>query len=242
MAEKGTLYMIPCPISDATEVYDVTPAANGRILDTLDYFIVENVRSARRFLSRAKVSRRIEELEFVELNEHTRPAEVAAMIDPIEAGRSAGVISEAGMPGVADPGALAAAECHRRGIRVVPLVGPSSILLALAASGLNGQSFAFAGYLPVKPPERARALKNIERRARTTGESQIFIEAPYRNVKLLEQMLSVCDRATMLTVACDVTSPDEIIVTDSIGGWARRTMPDIAKRPTIFIMGRGLGI
>lgn len=242
MTAKGTLYMIPCPISDATEVHDVTPAANGRIIDTLDYFIVENVRSARRFLSRAKVARRIEELEFVELNEHTRAEEVAAMIEPLEHGRSAGVISEAGMPGVADPGALAAAECHRRGLRVVPLVGPSSLLLALAASGLNGQSFAFAGYLPVKPPERARALRALERRARTTGESQIFIEAPYRNLGLLEQMVSVCDGETMLTVACDVTAPGEFIVTDRIAGWARRPMPDIAKRPTIFIIGRALGI
>lgn len=242
MTAKGTLYMIPCPISDATEVHDVTPAANGRIIDTLDYFIVENVRSARRFLSRAKVARRIEELEFVELNEHTRAEEVAAMIEPLEHGRSAGVISEAGMPGVADPGALAAAECHRRGLRVVPLVGPSSLLLALAASGLNGQSFAFAGYLPVKPPERAKALRTLERRARTTGESQIFIEAPYRNLGLLEQMVSVCDGETMLTVACDVTAPGEFIVTDRIAGWARRPMPDIAKRPTIFIIGRALGI
>ena len=242
MTRKGTLYMIPCPISDRTEVCDVTPAANGRIIDTLDYFIVENVRSARRFLSRAKVARRIEELEFVELNEHTRAEEVAAMIEPLEHGRSAGVISEAGMPGVADPGALAAAECHRRGLRVVPLVGPSSLLLALAASGLNGQSFAFAGYLPVKPPERAKALRALERRARTTGESQIFIEAPYRNLGLLEQMVSVCDGETMLTVACDVTAPGEFIVTDRIAGWARRPMPDIAKRPTIFIIGRALGI
>ena len=242
MTRKGTLYMIPCPISDRTEVCDVTPAANGRIIDTLDYFIVENVRSARRFLSRAKVARRIEELEFVELNEHTRAEEVAAMIEPLEHGRSAGVISEAGMPGVADPGALAAAECHRRGLRVVPLVGPSSLLLALAASGLNGQSFAFAGYLPGKPPERAKALRTLERRARTTGESQIFIEAPYRNLGLLEQMVSVCDGETMLTVACDVTAPGEFIVTDRIAGWARRPMPDIAKRPTIFIIGRALGI
>lgn len=146
------------------------------------------------------------------------------------------------MPGVADPGALAAAECHRRGLRVVPLVGPSSLLLALAASGLNGQSFAFAGYLPVKPPERAKALRTLERRARTTGESQIFIEAPYRNLGLLEQMVSVCDGETMLTVACDVTAPGEFIVTDRIAGWARRPMPDIAKRPTIFIIGRALGI
>ena len=135
MAEKGVLYMIPCPISDSTGVYDVLPEANRRIMDALDYFIVENVRSARRFLSKARVSRRIEELEFVELNEHTvAGAAIQAMIKPIEEGRSAGVISEAGVPGVADPGALVVEVCHRRGIRVVPLVGPSSILLAMMAS------------------------------------------------------------------------------------------------------------
>lgn len=235
---KGVLYMIPCPISDATDVYDVTPASNRAIIDSLDYFIVENVRSARRFLSKAGISRKIDDLEFVELNEHTREGvAVEAMVRPIEQGRSAGVISEAGVPGVADPGAMVAAACHRRGIRVVPLVGPSSILMSIMASGLNGQSFAFNGYLPVKPPERARAIKALERRAQTEHQSQIFIEAPYRNVKLVEQLLSVCSPATRLTIACDITSPEEIILTRTIEQWRKGTMPDIAKRPTIFIMG-----
>lgn len=238
MAEKGVLYMIPCPISDRTEVYDVVPEANRRVIDSLDYFIVENVRSARRFLSKAGIARRIDDLEFVELNEHTVAGEaVEAMVRPIAAGRSAGVISEAGVPGVADPGALVAEACHRRGIRVVPLVGPSSIIMALMASGLNGQSFAFCGYLPVKPPERAKALRGLERRVRAEGQSQIFIEAPYRNVKLLEQMLAVCNPDTRLTVACDITSPDQIITTLTVGAWRRAALPDIAKRPTIFIMG-----
>ena len=192
MAEKGVLYMIPCPISDQTEVYDVVPEANRRVIDSLDYFIVENVRSARRFLSKAQIARKIDELEFVELNEHTVAGQaVEAMIKPLLAGRSAGVISEAGVPGVADPGALVVEACHRKGIRVVPLVGPSSILLAMMASGLNGQSFAFNGYLPVKPPERGKAIKALERRAHVVRQSQIFIEAPYRNVKLMEQMLQV---------------------------------------------------
>ncbi len=235
---KGVLYMIPCPISDATDVYDVTPASNRAIIDSLDYFIVENVRSARRFLSKAGISRKIDDLEFVELNEHTREGvAVEAMVRPIEQGRSAGVISEAGVPGVADPGALVAAACHRRGIRVVPLVGPSSILMSIMASGLNGQSFAFNGYLPVKPPERVRAIKALERRAQTEHQSQIFIEAPYRNVKLVEQLLSVCSPATRLTIACDITSPEEIILTRTIEQWRKVAMPDIAKRPTIFIMG-----
>lgn len=230
--------MIPCPISDSTEVYDVVPEANRRIMDSLDYFIVENVRSARRFLSKARISRRIEELEFVELNEHTvAGAAVEAMVKPIEQGRSAGVISEAGVPGVADPGALVVEVCHKRGIRVVPLVGPSSILLAMMASGLNGQSFAFVGYLPVKPPERAKELKALERRAHVEQQSQIFIEAPYRNVKLAEQILAVCAADTKLTIACDITSPDEIIVTHSVAQWRKCGIPDIAKRPTIFIIG-----
>ena len=238
MAEKGILYMIPCPISDSTEVFDVLPEANRRIMDSFDYFIVENVRSARRFLSKARVSRRIEELEFVELNEHTiAGAAVEAMVKPIEAGRSAGVISEAGVPGVADPGALVVEACHKRGIKVVPLVGPSSILLAMMASGLNGQSFAFVGYLPVKPPERAKALKSLERRAHVERQSQIFIEAPYRNVKLAEQILAVCGTDTRLTIACDITSPEQIIVTRSVAQWRKCGLPDIAKRPTIFIIG-----
>jgi 16S rRNA (cytidine1402-2'-O)-methyltransferase len=230
--------MIPCPISDQTEVYDVVPEANRRVIDSLDYFIVENVRSARRFLSKAGIQRKIDELEFVELNEHTIAGQaVEAMIKPLLAGRSAGVISEAGVPGVADPGALVVEACHRKGVRVVPLIGPSSILLAMMASGLNGQSFAFNGYLPVKPPERSKAIKALERRAHVEHQSQIFIEAPYRNVKLMEQMLQVCAAETMLTVACDITSPEELIVTCSVAQWRKSGVPDIAKRPTIFIIG-----
>ena len=238
MAEQGVLYMIPCPISDSTAVYDVVPQSNAKVVDGLDYFIVENVRSARRFLSKCGISRKIDELEFVELNEHTvAGAAVEAMIKPILQGRSAGVISEAGVPGVADPGALVVEACHRKGIRVVPLVGPSSILLAMMASGLNGQSFAFNGYLPVKPPERAKALKNLERRAHQEHQSQIFIEAPYRNVKLAEQIFVVCGAETQLTIACDITSPEELIVTRSVASWRKSGIPDIAKRPTIFIIG-----
>ena len=238
MAEKGILYMIPCPISDQTDVYDVVPEANRRVMDSLDYFIVENVRSARRFLSKAGISRKIDELEFVELNEHTVAGQaVEAMVKPLLAGRSAGVISEAGVPGVADPGALVVEACHKHNIRVVPLVGPSSILLAMMASGLNGQSFAFNGYLPVKPPERSKAIKALERRAHAEQQSQIFIEAPYRNVKLMEQMLQVCAAESKLTIACDITSPEELILTRSIAQWRKCGVPDIAKRPTIFIIG-----
>lgn len=225
-------------ISDETAPWEVLPAANRTVMDALDYFIVENTRTARRFLSKAGVTRPIETLEFRELNEHTVAGrEVEELVAPLLEGRSAGVISEAGVPGVADPGALVVEACHRHGIRVVPLVGPSSIILAVMASGLNGQSFAFNGYLPVKPPERARAIRMFERRAASEGQSQLFIEAPYRNVKLLEQLLQTLAPATRLTVAVDLTAPGERIVTRTVGEWRRGPLPEINKHPAIFIIG-----
>lgn len=237
-SKSGTLYLIPCPISDETAPWDVLPAANRAVIDALDYFIVENTRTARRFLSKAGIARKIDTLEFRELNEHTLAGRaVEELVAPIAAGRSAGVISEAGVPGVADPGALVVEACHRRGIRVVPLVGPSSILLALMASGLNGQSFAFNGYLPVKPPERAQAIRRFERRARSEGQSQLFIEAPYRNARLLEQLLQVLAPETRLTVAADLTAPGERIETRTVGEWRRAPLPDLNRRPAIFILG-----
>lgn len=235
---KGTLYLIPCPISDETAPWDVLPAANKAVMDGLDYFIVENTRTARRFLSKAGVARPIDELEFRELNEHTAAGrEVEELIAPLLAGRSAGVISEAGVPGVADPGTLAVEACHRHGIRVVPLTGPSSIVLAMMASGLNGQSFAFNGYLPVKPPERAQAIRRLERRARSEGQSQMFIEAPYRNAKLMEQLLQVLAPATRLTLAMDLTAPGEFIATRTVEEWRRSRLPEMQKHPAIFIVG-----
>jgi len=235
---KGTLYLIPCPIADETEPWAVLPAANRAVMDALDYFIVENTRTARRFLSKAGMARPIDTLEFRELNEHTVAGrEVEELVAPLLAGRSAGVISEAGVPGVADPGALVVAACHRRGIRVVPLVGPSSIILAMMASGLNGQSFAFNGYLPVKPPERAQAIRRLERRAHAEGQSQAFIEAPYRNAKLLEQLLRVLSPATRLTVAAEITAPGEFIATHTVEEWRRGGLPELQKRPAIFIIG-----
>lgn len=235
---KGTIYMIPCPISEARELWDVLPRANYEVMNSLDYFIVENVRSARRFLSKVGVERRIEELEFVELNEHTtRTEEVERMLKPLLEGRSAGVISEAGVPGVADPGADIVALAHHHGIRVVPLVGPSSILMSVMASGLNGQSFAFVGYLPVKEGERERRIKALERRAVEERQAQLFIEAPYRNVKLFEVLLKTLSPKLRLTVAADITSPDEYIRTLRVEEWRKATMPNIAKRPTIFVLG-----
>lgn len=230
--------MIPCPISEERGVWDVLPKANLDVMNSLDYFIVENVRSARRFLSKAGIERKIDELEFVELNEHTTAvAEVEKMLKPVLAGRSAGVISEAGVPGVADPGADIVALAHRKGVRVVPLVGPSSILMSVMASGLNGQSFAFVGYIPVKDNERIKRLKELERRAMTENQAQLFIEAPYRNVKLFECLVKSLSPKLRLTIAADITSPEEYIKTLTVEEWRKLGVPDIAKRPTIFILG-----
>lgn len=235
---KGTIYMIPCPIAESRPLWDVLPRANYDVMNALDYFIVENVRSARRFLSKVGVERKIEELEFVELNEHTtKPEEVERMLRPVLEGRSAGVISEAGVPGVADPGADIVALAHRYGIRVVPLVGPSSILMSVMASGLNGQSFAFVGYLPVKDAERQRRLKELERRVQEERQAQLFIEAPYRNVKLFEALLKTLAPKMRLTVATDITAPEEYIRTLRVEEWRKLPMPEIAKRPTIFVLG-----
>lgn len=235
---KGTIYMIPCPIADGESVWEVLPKANLDIINSLDYFVVENIRSARRFLSKAGIERKIDDLQFVELNEHTTSsADVERMLRPILEGRSAGVISEAGVPGVADPGADIVALAHKHDIRVVPLVGPSSILMAMMASGQNGQSFSFVGYLPVKEPERTRHIRNLEQRAISERSAQIFIEAPYRNIKLFDTLMKSLKPAIRLTVACDITSHDEYIKTATIEQWRRKAVPNIEKRPTIFILG-----
>lgn len=233
----GKIYMLPCPISEGNP-YDVLPESNRAVMAGLDYFIVENVRTARRFLSAAKIGRPIEELEFAECNEHTTALEIEPLLRPVLEGRSAGIISEAGLPGVADPGADVVALAQRKGIEVVPLVGPSSLLMALMASGQNGQSFAFNGYLPIKPAERTKALRHFERRALSEGQSQIFIEAPYRNEKLLGDMLTTLSGSTRVTVAVDITSPTQFIRTLSVEQWRKTPLPDMHKRPTIFIIGR----
>ena len=235
---KGTLYLIPCPIDPEGSPERVLPAANREIMASLDYFIVENTRSARRFMAKCGLTERIDASEFRELNEHTvAAADIEALVKPLTEGRSAGVISEAGVPAVADPGAQVVALCHRRGIRVVPLSGPSSIIMAVMAAGLNGQSFAFNGYLPVKTPERIKAIRFYERRAVTERQTQLFIEAPYRNLKLWEQLMQTCAPATLLTVAADITAEGEMIATRTVGEWRRCAVPDIGRRPAIFAIG-----
>ena len=226
--------MIPTPLGD----YDpalVLPAPVFQIISGLKTFVVEEVRTARRFLSAAGLKGHIGELEFHELNEHTAPAEVDAFAKLFDDGNNVGLLSEAGLPAVADPGALLVALCHREGIEVVPLTGPSSLMMALMASGLNGQSFAFNGYLPVKPEERRSALKNLEKRSSQLHQSQIFIETPYRNDSLLADILATCGGHTKVCVAADITLESAYIKTRTVEQW-KREVPVIGKRPCVFII------
>ena len=226
--------MIPTPLGD----YDpalVLPAPVFQIISGLKTFVVEEVRTARRFLSAAGLKGHIGELEFHELNEHTAPAEVDAFAKLFADGNNVGLLSEAGLPAVADPGALLVALCHREGIEVVPLTGPSSLMMALMASGLNGQSFAFNGYLPVKPEERRSALKNLEKRSSQLRQSQIFIETPYRNDSLLADILATCGGHTKVCVAADITLESAYIKTRTVEQW-KREVPVIGKRPCVFII------
>lgn len=230
---KGKLYLIPSPLGD-NDPAEVLPASTLQIACGLQCFVVEELRTVRRFLSRAGLRGHIEELEFHELNEHTRPEEVEAFAELFERG-DVGLVSEAGLPAVADPGAALVDLCHRIGVEVVPLVGPSSLMLALMASGLNGQSFAFRGYLPAKTDERRNALKDAERLSRSLNQSQIIIETPYRNDSFFADMLQVLSPATRITVAADITLPTQFIRTRTAAQWKREPVT-IGKRPCVFIM------
>ncbi len=232
---KPTLYLIPVTLGD-TEHSRVLPSYNREVILSLTRFIVENIRTARRFLKKAEPSIVIDNLIFTELNEHTSPGAVSAMLAPMDAGESIGVLSEAGCPAVADPGADVVAIAQRKGYRVVPLVGPSSILMALMGSGFNGQCFAFHGYLPVEASKRAERIKVFESRMYTEHETQIFIETPYRNNKLLEDFVRICKPSTRLCIACNITCDDEFIRTLPVREWAEN-VPDLKKKPAIFLIG-----
>ena len=230
---KGRLYLIPSPLGEY-EPAQVLPEPVLRQACALKTFVVEEVRTARRFLSAAGLKGQIDTLEFHTLNEHTTPQEVEALAQLFDKG-DVGLISEAGLPAVADPGAALVALCHRRGIEVVPLVGPSSLMLALMASGLNGQSFAFRGYLPAKTDERRSALKEVERLSKQLNQSQIFIETPYRNDALLKDMLQFLQPGTRLCVAADLTLPTAFVSTRTVAEWRREPI-SIGKRPCVFII------
>lgn len=231
---EPALYLIPVPLSDVPPA-QVLPAPNLALVSHLRHFVVENVRSARRFLKRCDPSIDIDSLTFAELNGHTPAIAVEAMLAPLERGEAVGVISEAGCPAVADPGADVVAIAQRRGWRVVPLVGPSSILMGLMGSGFNGQSFAFLGYLPIDASGRARKLKEMVRRIDHEDQTQIFIETPYRNERLLADLVQQLPPRLRLCVATDITGPAERIVTRTIGQWSGTAL-QVGKVPTIFLL------
>ena len=231
----GTLYLIPVTLGD-DDIAKALPPEVADIARGLDTFIVENEKTARRFLAALKTTRPVRELTMMRLDEHTLPAELPALLTTLQAGHDVGLMSEAGCPGIADPGAQLVALAHRAGIRVTPLVGPSSILLALMASGLNGQRFTFLGYLPNEKAARIQKLKQIEHGSRSNRETQIFIETPYRNQHLLQNIVDHCQPATRLCVACNLSLADELIVSRSIAEWKKAALPDLHKQPAVFLL------
>ncbi len=230
----ATLFLIPTSLGES-QFDSILPARNTEIVTDLKYFIVEDVRTARRFLKKANQAIDIDSLTFFVLNQHTSPEEISDFLKPMVEGNDMGVLSEAGCPAIADPGADVVAIAQRNNFRVVPLVGPSSILLSLMASGFNGQSFAFVGYLPIQPDERSKALKKLESRVYSENQSQIFIETPYRNMKMLEEIIKTCQPNTRLCIAVDITLETEFIKTKTIKEW-KAQLPDLNKRPCIFII------
>lgn len=234
MENKGTLYLLPTPLAEG-DLSKVLTTCELEVIASLHCFVVEELRTARRFLSAAGLRGHIDELELHELNEHTPASQVEALESLFDGGRNVGLLSEAGLPAVADPGALLVDLCHRKGIRVVPMVGPSSLMMALMASGLNGQNFAFRGYLPAKTPERKKALQELEKLSSRLGQSQIFIETPYRNDAMLADILACCAPSTRLCVATDITGEDESIHTYTVEQWKKQNVV-IGKKPTVFIL------
>jgi len=233
---KGVLYLVPNTLGNPDTAATI-PEGIRATVKHIRLFIVENVRNARRYLKHLDGEIPIDSLTFFELNKHTPVEAIPAFLERVEKGMDAAVISEAGVPGVADPGAVVVRMAHERGIRVVPLTGPSSILLALMASGLNGQSFFFHGYLPVKKPDRIRKIREIEQTAIRKDETQLFIEAPYRNDALLNDILATCHPSTHICIAADLTMDTEFIFTQSAGNWKKKK-PALHKRPVLFLIGR----
>ena len=230
----GTLFLIPTTLGDST-LAAVIPQEVQQRVRTLEYFVAENPKTARAYLKQVGTAKPLQELHIATLNEHTPDEAIADLAAPLRAGHDVGVMSEAGCPGIADPGSRLVLYAHRHAIRVVPLVGPSSILLALMASGLNGQSFVFHGYLPVADVEREKALRELEQQSRRLKQTQIFIETPYRNQKLLHRILGACASATLLCVAAEITLAGEDIRTMTVAAW-KKNPPQLDRRPTLFLL------
>lgn len=236
----STLFLLPTVLAEGTAAQVLSPQVT-EVIGRLDYFFAEELRTARRFVSSLRLGRVIQDLTFYELNKKTPEADTAAQLSELPTGQDIGVLSEAGCPGVADPGAVAVRLAHEMGMKVVPLVGPSSILLALMASGLSGQSFAFHGYLPIDKKERRKALLDLEKEGYERRQTQIFMETPFRNNHMLETILAACQPETLLCVASNLTAPEEYVKTQTIGLWRNRARSehkiDLHKQPTIFLLG-----
>lgn len=231
----GTLYLLPAWLSPDASPEAVVPAAVLERIRALDTFIAEDAKSARAWLAACRHPKPLREIAIREYSEHTPDSEIPALLEPLAAGRDVGLVSEAGLPAIADPGAPLVAEAHRRGIRVVPLVGPGSVFLALMASGLGGQRFRFVGYLPAQGPERKAAIAELERQSARASETQVFIETPYRGDALLADLVATCKPATRIAVAVDLTSPREWIRADRADAWRERPRA-IGKNPAIFLL------
>ncbi|HEX8270737.1 MAG TPA: SAM-dependent methyltransferase [Flavobacterium sp.] len=230
----GKLYLIPTTLGDI-DPHDVLPKSVSRAIDFIDIYIVENEKTARKSIKSINPEKTQSSLQISLLNKHTEVSEHSKMIQPCMEGKNVGLMSEAGCPGIADPGAVIVKLAHEKGIQVVPLVGPSSILLALMGSGMNGQSFAFNGYLPIEKTEKKTALRNLEKLSNEKNQSQLFIETPYRNNKLVEDLLQALQPATYLCIASDITLPTEFIKTLRVADW-KKAIPELHNRPTIFII------
>jgi 16S rRNA (cytidine1402-2'-O)-methyltransferase len=231
---SAKVYLIPTTLGDSP-IDQVIPSYVVDIINSTNHYIVENIKTVRRYLIKAGIKTKIDDLTFYELNKHSSPDQYASYLNPIKDNQNVGIISEAGTPGVADPGAEIVAIAHRKNIPVVPLVGPSSILLAVMASGLNGQSFAFVGYLPIQKNERIKRIKDLERRSQVENQTQLFIETPYRNNHLFEDLLSTCSAETKIGIAADITLETEYIKTKSVREW-KKDIPNLHKRPSIFLI------
>jgi len=232
--QYGNLYLIPCPLGD-TPPLEVLPLLVKKAVEEIDHYIVEHEKNARRFIKSLVPRKSQPDLHFQIINKFTDTSEIPDMLNPCLEGMDVGVISDAGCPGIADPGAAVVAVAHTKGIKVVPLVGPSSILLAMMASGFNGQNFAFNGYLPIDKKERKTEIKRLERLSKELDQSQLFIETPYRNNQILESLLNNLHPQTQLCIACDITLSSEYIKTQTAEAW-KRTKVDLDKRPTLFII------
>jgi 16S rRNA (cytidine1402-2'-O)-methyltransferase len=232
---NGRLFLIPSPVSDDS-VFETIPEHVINIIKSLDYFIAEEIRTARRYLSKIKIGKPIENIIFFELNKHTNIDNINSYFNPIYKGFDIGLLSEAGMPCIADPGSIIVSLAHKNNIKVIPLVGPSSIIMALIASGLNGQNFAFHGYLPISKNDRINKIKQLEKISFSEKQTQIFMETPFRNNQLLNDLINICNPNTMLSIASEISSKNEFIQTKTIAEWRKIKLPDLNKKPTVYVL------